>query len=245
MNLHLSGMLRADSPTELDWERLVLHLPACPPRDRALIELGAQTGLRLGELLRLRIADVWRDGAVLPVLRVSRRNLKGGRGRRARSVGSRTIPLNERARAALAGFLEAEIAGHSPERPLFPSRHAAGHRPLCRQQAARIIKKIFLDAGLDPHRVWSGHSLRKRFVRRILDATGDIDLAREAVGHRWVQTTQLYVGARHDEAQSAILAIGAASLVSRAARAAGPARVGLAAAATSGEVASLPLSAGF
>lgn len=202
-------MLRADSPTDLDWERLVLHLPSCTPRDRALIELGAQTGLRLGELLRLRIEDVWRNGAALPVLRVSRRNLKGGRGQRARSVSSRTIPLNARARAALADFIgEADAQAVTPYNPLFPSRNAAGHIPLGRQQAARIIKKIFLGAGLDPHRVWSGHSLRKRFVRRVLDTTGDIDLARAAVGHRWVQTTQLYVQARDDEAQAAIMAIG-------------------------------------
>ena len=40
-------MLRADSPTDLDWERLVQHLPFLAPRDRAFIELGAQTGLGL------------------------------------------------------------------------------------------------------------------------------------------------------------------------------------------------------
>lgn len=202
-------MLRADSPSDLDWERLVQHLPLFSPRDRALIELGAQTGLRLSELLKLRIEDVWRDGAALPVLRVSRRNLKGGCGRHFRSVSSRTIPLNARARAALADYLDGVEARRIPATsPLFPSRNRAGRFPMCRQQAARIIRKIFLAAGLNPHRVWSGHSLRKRFVRRVLDATGDIDLARAAVGHRWVHTTQLYLGPREDEAQAAILAIG-------------------------------------
>lgn len=48
-------MLRADTPTDLDWERLVQHLPNCAPRDRVLIELGTQTGLRLSELLQLRV----------------------------------------------------------------------------------------------------------------------------------------------------------------------------------------------
>lgn len=202
-------MLRADLPNDLEWERLPQHLLCCHPRDRALIELAAQTGLRLSELLKLRIHDVWQDGAPLPVLRVSRRNLKGGLGRRARSVSSRTIPLNVKAREALVGFLcGAEAAKFPPEGPLFPSRNAAGHFPLCRQQAARIIRRICWEAGLSRHRVWSGHSLRKRFVRRVLDTTKDIDLARAAVGHRWIQTTQLYLGLRDDEAQAAIMAIG-------------------------------------
>lgn len=204
--LQLWGMLRADTPTDLDWERLSQHLLHCHPRDRALVELGVQTGLRLSELLALRIQDVWRNGAPLLVLRVSRRNLKGGRGCRARSVASRTIPLNSRAREALNAHLGR--AEFPPVRPLFPSRNAAGLHPLCRQQAVRIIKKIFLDAGLDPQRVWSGHSLRKRFVRGIFDQTGNINIARQAVGHRWITTTQLYLGLDEDEAQLAILRLG-------------------------------------
>lgn len=199
-------MLRADTPTDLDWERLSQHLPRCHPRDRALVELGVQTGLRLSELLGLRIQDVRRNGATLSVLRVSRRNLKGGRGIRARSVSSRTIPINARAREALGAHLGRDE--HSPAAPLFPSRNAAGLRSLCRRQAIRIIRKIFLDAGLDPYRVWSGHSLRKRFVRAVFDRTGSINIARQAVGHRWVTTTQLYLGLDEKKARAAIQGIG-------------------------------------
>lgn len=201
-------MLRADTPTDLDWERLCLHLPQCQPRDRALVELGVQTGLRLSELLRLKVQDVWKNGAPLPILRVSRRNLKGGRGVRARSVSSRTIPINARAREALGAHLGR--GEQLPAAPLFPSRNAAGTVPLCRRQAIRIIRKIFLDAGLDPHRVWSGHSLRKRFVRGIFDQTGNINIARQAVGHRWITTTQLYLGLEEEEAYVAIQRLGEA-----------------------------------
>jgi site-specific recombinase XerD len=83
-------------------------------------------------------------------------------------------------------------------------------RSLCRRQAIRIIRKIFLDAGLDPHRVWSGHSLRKRFVRGIFDQTGNINIARQAVGHRWITTTQLYLGLEEEEAHVAIQRLGEA-----------------------------------
>lgn len=199
-------MLRADTPTDLDWERLSQHLLCCPARDRALVELGIQTGLRLSELLGLRIQDVWRNGSPVSILRVSRRNLKGGRGCRARSVASRTIPLNARAQESLVACLSSEET--SPMSPLFPSRNAAGMKPLCRRQALRIIRKIFLGAGLDPHRVWSGHSLRKRFVRQIFDQCGNINIARQAVGHRWIATTQLYLGLDEEEAHLAIQRIG-------------------------------------
>ncbi len=199
-------MLRADTPTDLDWERVSQHLPSRHPRDRAIVELGVQTGLRLSELLGLRIQDVWKGGAPLPILRVSRRNLKGGRGIRARSVSSRTIPINTRAREALIAHLGQDA--RSPANPLFQSRNAAGTIPLCRRQAIRIIKKIFVDAGLDPQRVWAGHSLRKRFVRGIFEQTGSINIARQAVGHRWVTTTQLYLSMEEDEAQAAIQRLG-------------------------------------
>lgn len=43
-------------------------------------------------------------------------------------------------------------------------------------------------------------------MRRVLDTTKDIDVARAAVGHRWIQTAQLYLGLRDEEAQAAIRA---------------------------------------
>jgi integrase len=207
---HLSVMNRADCPTEIEEARVRVALADASPRDQALLEVGFQTGLRLSELIGLCVGDVWRAGRLVSVLRISRSRLKGGRGgRRARNVNSRVVPLNDLARAAIADHLATlPPALVKPETPLFFGR-TRRLRPLTRQQAARVVKKIFLAAGLSPDRVWSGHSLRRRFVRRVFEATSDVNLARQAIGHRWIATTQLYLGLAEDETAAAILRIGA------------------------------------
>ena len=190
-------MNRCDCPTELDEERLQPILDAAPRRDKLFIILGFETGLRVSELLGLRVADVWQTGAPVKTLRVERRRLKGGRGLRASSVKNRVIPLNARARSALVDHCES----HPPTgeyAPLFPSRE--GVKSVTRRQITRIIRKIFLAAGLDPSRTWASHSLRRRFVTRIYNQTGDINLARISVGHVWCTTTQAYVGVDDDAA---------------------------------------------
>jgi site-specific recombinase XerD len=198
-------MNRCDCPTELDEAKLQAHLPSCSPRDRLLITLGFETGLRLSELLGLTVGHVWRDGRPTSILRLARSGLKGGRGKWARSVASRAIPLNARAREEVRAYMSAVSAAEAAA-PLFPSREGPG--PLSRRQASRAIARIFRAAGLDPSRVWAGHSLRRRFVTRIYEQTHDINLARAAVGHRWVTTTQAYAGLDDACVEQAILTLG-------------------------------------
>ncbi|WP_129049213.1 tyrosine-type recombinase/integrase [Oleiharenicola lentus] len=198
-------MNRCDCPSELDEVRLEPVLAAAVPRDRLLVVLGLETGLRISELVGLKVGEVWQADSPVRVLRLTRARLKGGAGLRARAVSGRQIPLNARAGAILREVLGE--SSHLPREALFPSRQGAG-RAITRQQALRVIKKIFLLAGCDPSRVWGGHSLRRRFVRRVFDRTRDINVARAAVGHRWIATTQAYLDLAGEAAEAAILAIG-------------------------------------
>jgi integrase len=68
-------------------------------RNQALIILGLNTGFRITELLSLTVGQVWDAGKVKPQLRVSRAQLKGGRGCHRKTIVSRSVPLN----AAAAG----------------------------------------------------------------------------------------------------------------------------------------------
>ena len=174
------------------------------PRDRLLVVLGLETGLRTSELLSLSVVDVWDGRAPSTVLRVIRRNLKGGRGERARTIRSRIIPLNTRAQEAIADYF-AGFERHASE-PLFVTQKS-GVGPMTRRHASRAIRAVFLAAGLSAHKAWAGHSLRRRFVRRIYDSHG-INAARAAVGHRWISTTQLYLGLDEEIAHEAILLLG-------------------------------------
>lgn len=196
-------MNRCDCPSELDEARLEPVLRTARPRDRLLVVLGLETGLRVSELTNLRVGDVWHSGGPVRVLRVTRSRLKGGKGAHARSVRGRNVPLNGRAQTVLREVLGTSTA--EANNPLFPSREGGA---ISRRQALRAVKKIFLDAGCDPSRVWGGHSLRRRFVTRVYQATNDIDVTRAAVGHRWIATTQAYIGLDENAAEQAILAIG-------------------------------------
>ena len=187
--------------------------------------LGAETGLRVSELCGLLVGDVWREGVCRSTLRLSRRRLKGGKKigtARARRTNSREIPLNEHAQEYLTRYLqEREQDGPlHPQAPLFPSRQS--RRGLTRWQAWRDIRKIFLDAGLDPSLTWSPGGLRRRFVRRVFDVS-DLETAKTAVGHRSCTTTAIYLFLGQESAVRSVLAIGrigggaaAASLTSAA-----------------------------
>jgi site-specific recombinase XerD len=197
-------MQRCDCPTEIEEELLRTRLLTESPRDRLILVLGLETGLRTSELLGLKVGQVWAGSCPATILRVSRRDLKGGRGVGARSVRGRALPLNARAREALIDFF-AHTGSREPGAFLFTGRKG-NDRPITRRQAARLIRAVCLRAGLDPHKVWAGHSLRRRFVRRLYDTHG-INVARAAVGHRWIATTQIYLGLEEEAAQAAILGL--------------------------------------
>jgi len=198
-------MNRCDCPSELDEARLEPVLAEETPRNRGLVILGMETGLRVSELIGLKVGDVWQGGAAARHLRITRSRMKGGQGAHRRAVRGRTVPLNAKAIAALEEMLRGLSA--PGDGPLFPSREGQG-TSITRRQALRVIKKIFLAAGCDPSRVWGSHSLRRRFVRRVFDRTRDINVTRAAAGHRWISTTQAYLDLAGEAAEAAILAMG-------------------------------------
>jgi integrase len=205
-------MRRANCPTKIDEEKVLASLGTYPASEQCLLVLTLETGLRLNELCRLTVGSVWRNGACVPILRGSRRHGKGGRGRRAPSV--REIPLNEQAQEFLSRYLEERErkAPLWPLSPLFPGRD--GRRSLSQVQAWRIIRRIFLQAGCDPAKTWAAGSLRRRFVRRIYEAT-NIEIARRCIQHASAITTAMYIRGDEDaeSAAEAILALGRARCV--------------------------------
>ncbi|OPZ23203.1 MAG: site-specific tyrosine recombinase XerC [Lentisphaerae bacterium ADurb.BinA184] len=175
-------------------------LPSFPTRDRLYVVLGLNTGLRLRELTSLTTGQLW-DGA-LPraFLRIERAQLKLGRSpTRRRSVSSRTLPLNPAARAAIAEHFGARgVAGR-----------ATTTRPLSRMQVTRILRRIYVKAGIDVSSRLGSHSLRKRFCAKIWAASGhDIEVTRASLGHRHLTTTQAYLPSGEARAHALMLGLG-------------------------------------
>lgn len=156
-----------------------LHDGAAGLRMVALVELAYASGLRVSELLGLRVEAVRRDPAFLIV------RGKGGK--------ERLAPLNASAREAVKTWLIARDAARpekAPDSPwLFPSASARGH--LTPRRFAQLLDQAAVDAGIDPARV-SPHVLRHAFATHLLEGGADLRVVQTLLGHADIATTQIY-----------------------------------------------------
>ncbi len=148
-------------------------------RIRALLEILYATGLRVSELVGLRLSSLSRDGRIVTV------RGKGGK--------ERLVPLGDAARRAVADWLplRASLLGKKSKAVpwLFPSRAAAGH--MTRDGFAKQLRETALAAGLDPARV-SPHVLRHAFATHLLANGADLRSVQQMLGHSDISTTQIY-----------------------------------------------------
>lgn len=167
------------------------------PTDRALYLTATMTGLRQGELVALRWQDVdWVAGLV----RVRRNYTRGRFGTPKTRRSSRAVPMADR--------LAAEL-----ERHFQRSRYQADedlvfcHPELGRPYDASKSRKRFKDAvaaaGLRPVRF---HDLRHTFGTGMAAAGAPLRAIQEWMGHRDIQTTQVYADYAPDPSQGAVWA---------------------------------------
>lgn len=148
-------------------------------RFHCLLELLYATGLRVSELVSLKLGMVQGDDRFLTV------KGKGGR--------ERLVPLGQSARLALDAYLELRLAqnrdAHKPSPWLFPSSSAQGH--LTRQRFAQELKIIAASAGFDAAKI-SPHVLRHAFASHLLAHGADLRAVQQMLGHADISTTQIY-----------------------------------------------------
>jgi integrase/recombinase XerD len=173
-------------PKSLSRDEIDRLLAAAAARDAAaglrlvaLVEMAYASGLRVSELLGLKVEAVRRDPAYLIV------RGKGGK--------ERLAPLNPAARTALKAWLTARDARRKPEAPdspwLFPSSSRSGH--LTPRRFAQLLDEAAVTAGLDPARV-SPHVLRHAFATHLLEGGADLRVVQTLLGHADIATTQIY-----------------------------------------------------
>ena len=146
-------------------------------RDRALLELLYATGMRVSELVGLRVGDVDLDRGLLTCL---------GKGAKERMV-----PVG----AAAAGWTRDYLASG---RPSLLKRRESGHLflnardggALTRVGFWKIIKKYGRRAGLS--RELSPHTLRHSFATHLLERGADLRVIQTLLGHADLSTTQIY-----------------------------------------------------
>jgi len=148
-------------------------------RFHCLLELIYATGLRVSELVSLKLGMVQGDDRFLSV------RGKGGR--------ERLVPLGQSAREALDVYIELRLAHNEtakkPSPWLFPSSSKQGH--LTRQRFAQELKTIAAEAGLDSTKI-SPHVLRHAFASHLLAHGADLRSVQQMLGHADISTTQIY-----------------------------------------------------
>jgi integrase/recombinase XerD len=144
-------------------------------RDRAMLQLLYATGLRVSELVSLKLVDVNLQAGYL---------LTSGKGEK-----ERLIPVGEAAKQAVAEYLTASRGGPVPveSRFLFLSRFT---EKMSRQSFWNIIKKRALEAGI--LKSISPHTLRHSFATHLLENGADLRSVQMMLGHADLATTQIY-----------------------------------------------------
>jgi integrase/recombinase XerD len=146
-------------------------------RDRAMLETLYATGVRVSELVGLKLGQVSFDAGVVRVL---------GKGNK-----ERLVPLGEEALAWLTRYLataRVALAGAGRSDAVFLT---ARHGPLTRQAFWQLIKRHALKAGIAAADL-SPHTLRHAFATHLLNHGADLRVVQMLLGHADITTTTIY-----------------------------------------------------
>ncbi len=150
-------------------------------RDAAMVELLYATGLRVSELVTLRMSDLNVEVGFLQAT-----------GKRDKQ---RIVPIGQKARDLVAHYLEA-IRPHylkkKKSHDLFLTRLGRG---MSRQCFWNILKSRAVRAGIT--KPISPHMLRHSFATHLLDHGADLRSVQMMLGHSSIATTQIYTHVEH------------------------------------------------
>jgi integrase/recombinase XerD len=155
-------------------------------RDRAMLHVMYAAGLRVSELVRLKLGDIERRKGIVMA------HGKGGK--------RRLVPLGEPSLAALDAYLEARAAHpRSAATPaLFLSPRGGA---LTRQAVWKLLTGYARAAGID--KPSSPHKLRHSFATHLLEGGADIRSVQALLGHADVSTTEIYTHLADDHVRAA------------------------------------------
>jgi integrase/recombinase XerD len=157
-------------------------------RMQCLVELLAATGLRVSELIALKLNDVKSESDFLTI------KGKGGR--------ERMVPVSRRAQSVLKDYVSLlKLQGDSPSPWLFPSHGESG--TLTRQHFALELKALARSANLDAEAL-SPHVLRHAFASGLLAKGADLRSVQQMLGHADISTTQIYTHIQSERLTSTV-----------------------------------------
>lgn len=164
-------------------EKLLIAIDQSKPeggRNRAMLEVLYSSGLRVSELVDLKLNNVYNDIGFLRVI---------GKGNK-----ERLVPIGHDALKYMKIYTE-EIRGRPPlkapqkgfESYVFLNRNG---RKLSREMVFMIIKSLALQIGLN--KSISPHTFRHSFATHLIEGGADLRAVQEMLGHESITTTEIY-----------------------------------------------------
>jgi integrase/recombinase XerD len=183
--LHLRAAKQAVRfPTSLS-ETQVEALMAAPAidqalglRDRAMLELMYASGLRVSEMIHLKLIHIRLNEGVIHIV--------AGKGNK-----ERLVPFGAQAAGWIEDYLKnarPELLGDKTSEYLFIGRHTGDC--LTRQAFWYVIRRYATIAGVSGH--LSPHTLRHAFATHLLNHGADLRVVQLLLGHADISTTQIY-----------------------------------------------------
>lgn len=145
-------------------------------RDRAMLELLYATGIRVSELISLKVADMNLSMEYVVCHEKSK---------------DRIIPFGSSAKKALEIYLEKtreQMVGKAESEYLFVN---CSGKPMSRQGFWKLIKYYAEKVGIEKE--ITPHTFRHSFAAHLLENGADIQSVQKMMGHADVSTTQMYV----------------------------------------------------
>ena len=189
--------VREDDPTELlDAPKIGMHLPdvltveeiekifsvidlSTPEghRNRAMVEVMYGCGLRVSELVTLRLSNLFFDDGFIKVV---------GKGSK-----ERLIPIGTTAIKAVENYVDGNRKllkiKKGEEDYVFLNRRGAH---LTREMVFMLVKKWVAAAGID--KTVSPHTFRHSFATHLIEGGADLRAVQEMLGHESITTTEIY-----------------------------------------------------
>lgn len=146
-------------------------------RNRAILETLYASGLRVSELVNLKLSNIYFD---LKFLRVVGKNNK-----------ERLIPISQSALDQIKYYLLGErnrlVVKKGQEDIVFLNRRGSG---LSRVMVFNIVKDAIRNAGIE--KVISPHTFRHSFATHLVEGGADLRAVQEMLGHESITTTEIY-----------------------------------------------------
>jgi len=161
-------------------------------RNKLMIMMLIDTGLRVNELIQLRVRNLIFEGKAVESLELPDEIAKGNRGR--------LIPLTERLQKEIFSYANLFFCSNIPNPEYYIFAHWVGAPHITARQVQRVCSiagLAFLGISVNPH------MLRHTFGTRLM-RIAPIEVVRRLMGHSCLSSTQIYMHPDTDDLKKAI-----------------------------------------